>query len=898
MKNTDNTTREKKYLQFLKDKADKEIRAFFDNSDYGNVIIDTTKLSKFLYSRLCIICENSLDIIFIKRVLSNGLFGKYSENNSCDEVLKLEEEFYKELSEKENEVLKSDNGRLLFAIEESIQLFVEFIDEYLKRFERDQKEIEGTLLNGNKCKQIVTLIPGVGDCHNHGRTTMIVETGAGKFVYKPHDVSIDLWAKHFFESFFPEVSKLPSVVCREGYGYCQFIENRPASTKEDASRYYENLGQFCAIATILGSKDLHLENILSDGIHPIPIDLEMMICPIKHEKVIVNSCLEKSIHMTGFMPLKIDGEIEGSLLFSEAEDNLSAPVINGKKVNVCAFGKEFLKGFEEGYLSFLKQKEEIVRFIEQMPVFQVRYLFRDSNAYMNLIEKSFSYQWLKDSKLDEEVKKALTIGFIKIGDTKPIVIESESKAVLQANVPYFYSYSNSKNLFDLDGLVQENFFIKSCKENLMDLIEGSGLAELSFNNKIIETSIERYSKESYKPINHISDSLKHEEFIEQAELLFERILEEKIEAPDGTLLWFGLDPQGKSLMYMIQDGYVFGLMGIAVFAAALSVCTNKEKLKKETKELAQRIVDQVISNIKVYAKEEKIYENQLSLGFDTGVAGILHANELIDNYIHIPICEELRSTILSLLPRIDTSYTASDIFHGFSGIIKVLCKYKNLYYRKGVSGIVSNYCDALLDKRVPLCNGMMLWDTLNKKRAISGAAHGQVGIASALLLASKILRRQDLLDAAKTAFEWEDITFSEELGSWPDLRETEEPKHAMHGYCSGAPGVGFEMLQYNTDLGKRNVERAIKACLSKDLPNRDNVCCGKPSVVDFLINAGLISDGKKLMYRALSNAEKNGLLFNSDYENLFEVNLFYGASGVGYECLRCANPTLVLPLYI
>jgi len=873
-----------KYLQYLKDKA--------------TAALNYPQVSEALYNRLCIVCENSLDLIFIEKIISKKLFDKYLENNNCDEIVALEEEFYHELLEKEDETLNTCN-KLAAVMNETIQSFNEFIDEFLKRFDEDRKEIEETLFGGKKCNRIISLNPDSGDCHNHGRSTIIVETDVGKFVYKPHDIQIDFWVKQFFDKFFPQVSKLPNVVCKSGYGYCQFVENTPASTKAAATKYYEKLGQFCSIATILGSKDLHLENLLSDGIHPIPIDLEMMIYPIEKKEICDNSWLEKSILMTGLMPLKIDGNFEASLLFSEDDLNTSAPVIDGLKINVIGYQKEFLKGFESGYRAFLKQKNEIIEYVEQMPDFPVRHLFRGSNAYMKLISKAFSYQWIKDNNLDSEVQKALSTGFIKIGKTKPEMIESETKAILEANIPYFYSNSNSKNLYDCDGLIKENFFLKSCKENLLEQIKKSGLTDLKLEKNIIKASFERYPKKTDEHVKGFYDCSEKTDYIEQAEALFKKIIDKKTVMPDGTLFWFTIDSLQVSAMSPIKDDYVSGILGIAVFAAALSVCTTKEEIKAQSTELANEIISQVISDLKSYKTKEKIFENQLSLCFATGLAGMLHANELIDNYIHSPLCEEFRRLMMSLLPKLDTSYTTSDLFLGYAGIIKVLCKYENLYSQDGVANLVSIYCDNLLNMRVPLFNGKLLWDCLGNKRAISGAAHGQVGIASALLLAGKKLERQDLIDAATTAFEYEDSVFSEKLGTWPDFRNSEEPTEAMHGFCSGAPGVGFEMLGYDTDLGKRNVDRAIKACLSRAFLDKDTVCCGNCSVVDFLLNAGLVKGGQKRMNGIISNAQKNGFCFcNKDYNGVFEVSLFYGASGVGYECLRCADSNLIRPLYI
>ena len=82
--------------------------------------------------------------------------------------------------------------------------------------------------------------------------------------------------------------------------------------------------------------------------------------------------------------------------------------------------------------------------------------------------------------------------------------------------------------------------------------------------------------------------------------------------------------------------------------------------------------------------------------------------------------------------------------------------------------------------------GLLLWDTLGKKRPISGAGHGMAGIAAALSWAGKLLGDARCMEAAAAALEFEHGIYSERLGTWPDLRASPVASSAMHGLCSGS----------------------------------------------------------------------------------------------------------------
>lgn len=61
---------------------------------------------------------------------------------------------------------------------------------------------------------------------------------------------------------------------RPTYGWEENIENKSCNTKEEIERYYFRLGIHLFLGYALGATDLHGENIVAYGEHPVIIDME------------------------------------------------------------------------------------------------------------------------------------------------------------------------------------------------------------------------------------------------------------------------------------------------------------------------------------------------------------------------------------------------------------------------------------------------------------------------------------------------------------------------------------------------------------------------------------------------------------------------------------------------
>ena len=66
-------------------------------------------------------------------------------------------------------------------------------------------------------------------------------------------------------------------ICRDNYGWEACIDRAPCRTKEEVTRFYERTGILMFLFYLLGTNDIHGENIIASGEYPVAIDLENLL---------------------------------------------------------------------------------------------------------------------------------------------------------------------------------------------------------------------------------------------------------------------------------------------------------------------------------------------------------------------------------------------------------------------------------------------------------------------------------------------------------------------------------------------------------------------------------------------------------------------------------------------
>lgn len=632
------------YLDFLSKKfVDEHIQEFGKEFQ----VICRGQLIEALYRRLSLALKSTVEALFLFELESQGKLEKYIKEENLSEEL-LSEVYDSELNYVSKRLI--DCGEFIFAkisprISEVknavLERYKKMLFELFYEIDDNKSSIERIFFDGKQFSKIDFIEIGVGDSHNGGKTTTIVGTELGKFVYKPHSVQIDEISYELFHECFWDFVRVPKVLNLGNVGFCEFINNEPVVELNEAKAYYKKLGGLCAIISVLKSRDIHVDNILCNNGYPTLIDLEMIISPQMKQDVHTKSYkqISESIYGSCLMPYRL-GEKEVSFLFDTSENNISAPIINGQRKNIEEFQEDFLEGFCFVYVRCIKEKDILKTKIDKYRNSPVRVIIRATNPYVKLIHKVNEWGWIKSDDIEECVIKELSTLFVNSGDKEGYkIVLSETKSVLNHDVPYFWTKAESKDIFDNNGIVYKGYFEKDSLSNVKENLENLSINGMNFDIALIKKAISKIIRLRCKIEDEIEVESSHimepYEFIEEAEKIFQKIYNDKIITLDGDYCWFAIDSDARCAMSKIKFDLLNGYMGICIFFAAIYKVSKKEWIRNKALDAIKNILAQIDEQIYIWDTKDVLYESQCNLGLGEGLAGVIYSLYFVNKYTEI-----------------------------------------------------------------------------------------------------------------------------------------------------------------------------------------------------------------------------------------------------------------------
>ncbi|MFL6122826.1 type 2 lanthipeptide synthetase LanM family protein [Actinophytocola sp.] len=309
--------------------------------------------------------------------------------------------------------------------------------ELLTRFAADRAAITDTLLGGTDPGTLTQLHAGIGDTHRHGRAVAALTFASGaRVVYKPRDLGAHerfAAAVRWLNAAAPGLHlRTATALPRDGYGWVEYVAPTPLpASGEDptaADRFYRRHGALLALLHALHAADMHFENVIASGEHPVPVDVETLFHPAltapEPAPDPAARMLSDSVQRTGLLPVVVAGEGgtadvsalggttvteivtdwtpdgDGGLrevkrqLTRPATQNL--PVLDGRPVPAAAHQPALLAGFRLGYDAILRHRTEFLDLLETSGNDEVRVAVRNSRGYARLLAESLRPELLRD----------------------------------------------------------------------------------------------------------------------------------------------------------------------------------------------------------------------------------------------------------------------------------------------------------------------------------------------------------------------------------------------------------------------------------------------------------------------------------------------------------------------
>ncbi|MEB3342866.1 type 2 lanthipeptide synthetase LanM family protein [Okeania sp.] len=833
----------------------------------------------------------------------------------------------------QNFIHKLLKGHLLVLLQEkpvlarlmaiATHLWIESTIELITRLDSDWHEINRKFHPNFDIKQVVAIQCGLSDYHYNGRSVIALHFASGlKLIYKPKSISLEekyfkllAW---FNEQRFYRNFKLLKILNRSTYGWVELIENLPCKNPEEAKRYYERSGSLLCLTYVLNITDLHKENIIACGEHPVLIDLETLMHPwpkkldnIENEKnseYIAKRQMGYSVIRTGLLPrwqLGLENQkfdISGWGSFGEQKTSISTavvnnintdameiiyeneinteshnnPLLNYISLNISEFVEDIINGFSEMYVFLIKNKLRILReegLLKWFKSERTRYIFRSTKIYQLILKTLLDPKHLENGATWSMQLDIIARVMFLPGNSPTLhpLVKEERKALEKLDIPLFFTNSGTKTLFFSDNKVFDNFFSQSGEnlvieylnslnnddlEKQVDLIKGSLYSRITEN---AHATIQYFGNHniSFKSSTNI---LSHNICLSKNFSIAEDIEKRAIYSIDkSNVTW--ISPQYSFDIESFQIaplslGMYDGISGLTVFLSAFKKNIGETKFDY----LVRINIENLHRKIKqlTSTKISETINSDVWLRYISTLYSIVTVNNLLDISLFL---DDAYKIVVDIPPNIILADRKFDILSGSSHTILVLLALYSQSVDQEVlhKAILSG--NHLLNNRVVSESGHRTWATLDGK-LLTGFSHGAAGIAYALLRLYKATGETRFKEAAEEAIAYERSVFIPELNNWPDFRQpqTKDNPKCMCSWCHGAPGIGLARVAtldiLDTPEIRQDIEAAITTTLNYGLSDIDHLCCGNMGRVEFLFTAGRKLNRPELVDAAMKLASQ------------------------------------------
>jgi type 2 lantibiotic biosynthesis protein LanM len=839
---------------------------------------------------------------------------------------------------------------LLRLISTVVRQWIETSREFIQRLDADLPFIRSALKVGGQ-GGVVQIEGGFSDPHNGGRSVKIVIFADGsKVVYKPKDLRVDVAWQEMIERLNraapPVELRTARALARNGYGWTVCIEHTGCVALDEFNTFFKRIGAWLALFHCFAANDMHQENIVADGSHPVPIDLETILQsssgedkPSVPEDAAFEAATEKlanSVMAAGLLPAYGRGpdgkvfamggvtadwntkiKIRWESINSDdmrptrwkdiAAKNPNLPHVDGLYAKFSDHIDKLIAGFD-AYARFLLEKGKSPALFEGFSGLAVRKVVRATRFYAMLLQRLKNHKTMEDGA----VWSAQADFVARLADwdaaDDPLwpVQRAERSALLTLNIPHFVSATDGHELKDAAGfqmrMASTDGLTRACAR-----FAQFDRDEIDWQVKVIKINtnslVAAGRPAERRQLSELRGPVPTERtFRAEAQRVADELASYAIRRGQAAA-WIGLDWLGDAEVFQLvtlgPDLYN-GTAGISLFLSAHAAVTEQSA----SCELALAGVARLRKQLK--SRNAARMARSLGLGGGTGLGSIVYALTVMSKNLRDPgLRDDAHRAAELVTDELIAADKRLDVIGGSAGAILCLLR----LYRDGKSEVV-------LRRAVKCGEHLLAHSRLGEpgrrswvgqglgSRPLNGMSHGAAGFAYALASLSAATGREDFVAAAQECVDFENSSFSPQRGNWPDLR-VEGGEAWPCQWCHGAPGIGLgrvgmaRLPRIGSAVLNADVQGAIDGTQAAWPPSLDTLCCGTLGSIEFLCEAGDLlgrNDLQELAKRELASvlqyaADKGDYRWNSG-ERRFNLGLFRGMAGVGYTALRQVDLSL------
>lgn len=897
---------------------------FFDS--FYDMFLDVHKneLSDNIFSEYLAnkkIQENIMDEI--RKVIRNvGLRCLVLEFQVWNRVNKIEGKNIREKAERYRKKLAEDKNycESIIAIYPEIKMICQKMIQAQKRniidlfqkFEKDKDEIFDLFFPDGKEKKIEKIHIGQGDLHREGKSVMEIRFEDGDSIYyKPHSLAGDL----FFYSIFSKIvgtsqdfyNEIPIIDCLD-YGWEKGEQQREGHSEKEICNFYERVGIIVCISYLLGTHDLHYQNMIACGEYPFLIDLENIF---ETDEIISqvgeNRAFSYSVLSSGLLPNGLKESCYCAITGGNGGESLyQVPILNEKDDRVfVTYGKpemskgknkpemnveaiyylnEIENGFNHAYRYLMNTDEtELIRMIPGN--LRSRYLIHNTQLYHNILEASYHPKLLmKIGEREEFVNRICPQGKVR---------KYEIADLLKGDIPYFYRKADSKSLFTSSDEEIKDFFEETVFDAIQRRKERMNESDRKLQCNLIRWSLEmsRLSEKDFINGQYNVEGRKEsqKEWREFAIEMADKIEREAIWNDGKTkVTWLALkyayeprlDAQIETCDYYLYEG----LAGILLFLKAMQVSIGGyENVCRVAENMLFEYTDSVYEGTQ---KPDSDYT-----GLYCGEGALVYTYQALfqftgeQKYLFYAF---KHAEILVRLIKYDKSI---DILYGNAGAIIAFC---SLYKRTNNIKYLeyAKETEKFLRSNLQISEEGIFFCGHGMEKPCAGIAHGNSGLILAYGQLFQYTKEDKYACVLFGLLTYENMLFRDRLKG---AKETDWKTSQLPSWCHGDLGILWTYLKLKkmtgtefdseTEIVLENGEKILeKAVLRRSMSlchgNLGNLLLMKECSENLQFGGNIACCFKKNV-KELLGKEK----FLMPKEKM-DYGLMQGIAGIGYSCLR------------
>ena len=780
-----------------------------------------------------------------------------------------------------------------------INNWVDFRLEALQHLCADWNDIRATFSSVTDPGLLTKINSNVGDLHRRGRSVLILKFSSNfQLVYKPRSLAVDL---HFYEllTWLNEIGCQPKlqtqkVLDRESYGWVNYITAKGCSSKEEVQRFYKRQGCYLALLYALEASDLHYENLIAVGEHPVLVDLESLFQP-HIDKLNLNPSVALNIDIAQSSVLRIamlpqrwwlNSEFEGveisglggakEQLLPDRELHLEgigtdemrfvrkqAKTLGGRnlpkladvEVNPLDYLEDIVTGFTSMYQLLVQHRQALLS--NSSPLFrfakdEMRIILRPTRSYSSLLYESLHPDLLRNT-IDRDLFFDKLWLDVKQSPSLAEVIKYEKEDLFNGDIPLFLTRPGSCDLWSSCGEKIARFFDKSGMNLVRDRLQHLNEQDLAHQVWVIRASLATLSSPlelasvrntDYSKI--LSEETYNSERLRQQSLIASEAVGKRLEAlawhNQDKSNWLGLSMINQETWGLIplETSLYEGLPGVIMFLAYLGAILEEKRYT-------------FLANSALMTLQSQLNNDDLvpinSIGSFKGWGGIIYTLVHLSVLWNRPELLSQSEGLVELLPDLIEKDEQFDIVGGAAGCICSLLTLYNVAPSERVLEVAVQCGDHLVTHARPMKQGIGWISKDTSQKALAGFSHGVAGISMALLKLAEATSKERFLTTALQAIEYERSLFIPIQRNWSDLRsfsnsilEVENNhENCMTAWCHGAPGIGMARLQSLPYLDepefRSEIDSAIKTTLSHGFGNNHSLCHGDFGNLELLLQA-------------------------------------------------------------